>query len=325
MFGSRPRPAAAALALFLSGVLAAALAPQAFGLVVFEEAQLSGITNTSSGTSTHSSSSSGKSSSLRIARPVGVLPGDLMLAGLTARLSSSAQITPPSGWRQVRRDSNIGGATLTQALYYKTADSSDFGPFTWRFSSSTGVAGGIIAFSGLEQSAPVRASSGLYQSNSRLIAAPGLTTTLDDTPVVGFFGGSSRMTIAPPNGMSEEYDLMNGSGGKFSVSSESSWLLQSRAGPTGFKVATGSAAASSSIGQLVVLAPASVPLRLRLLLRLLRRRLRRRRLRRHPRPGRSVQCAASIPRLPGIRTLRRVLSIGQCLPAHSWPRTAPRL
>src|SRR6266545_1124752 len=108
MSGSRPRPAAALLALFLFGVLAAAFAPQASGVVRLDESQTSGASNSSSETSAYSSSSSGRSSSLTIARPAGVLPGDLMLAGVTARLSSSAQITPPSGWMQVRRDSNIG-------------------------------------------------------------------------------------------------------------------------------------------------------------------------------------------------------------------------
>jgi hypothetical protein len=75
----------------------------------------------------------GKSASLTILRPAGALPGDLMFAGLTVRLSASERITAPSGWLQILRDSNIGGTSLTQALYYKIVDSSDFGPLTWRF------------------------------------------------------------------------------------------------------------------------------------------------------------------------------------------------
>ena len=152
MFGSRPRPAAVSLALLISALLAAFFAAHASGAVRLEET--SGFES-----SLYSSSSSGKSASLTITRPAGVQPGDVMLAGVTARLSSSGRITAPNGWTQIRRDSNIGGTALTQALYYKVADSSDFGPFTWRFSSMTGVAGGIVAFHGVDPNAPVRALS----------------------------------------------------------------------------------------------------------------------------------------------------------------------
>src|SRR5687767_7646549 len=72
------------------------------------------------GMSTAKTSSSVRS--VTLAKPAGVLAGDVMLAAIDVRLSSVAQITPPAGWTLVRSDSNGGiGAELTQALYVHVA------------------------------------------------------------------------------------------------------------------------------------------------------------------------------------------------------------
>src|SRR5262245_56669595 len=182
MLGSRPRPAAISLVALLCAACAAVFAPHASGRVLLNEPAGNYASNSLN------SSGAGKSSSMSLMKPGGVVPGDVMLAGVTARLASNARILAPNGWTLIRRDSNVGGTALTQALYYKVADSTDFGPFTWRFSTNTGFDGGITAFRGLDPTAPVRGVSGLYQANSRLIAAPGLTTAEANQPVVGFYG-----------------------------------------------------------------------------------------------------------------------------------------
>src|SRR5215204_981527 len=66
-----------------------------------------------------------RASSLTVPNPGGV-SGEVVVGVVTARLSGSGSITAPFGWTEVRRDSNIGGAALSQALYTKVV--SDFEP-----------------------------------------------------------------------------------------------------------------------------------------------------------------------------------------------------
>ena len=228
---------------------------------------------------------SSKSSSLTIARPSGVVGGHVMIAALTPRLSPSGTITAPLGWTLIRRDKNIGGTSLSQALFYKVVSTLEPSSYTWRFSSNVGATGGITAFGGVDTVAPVAANSGLYSANASLIAAPSVTTGVDGTLVVGFFGNSSRTSMTPPTAMVEGYDTSNNAS-----TSESASFVKSTAGPTGFQVARASSSANSAIGQVLALAPGAAP---HLTLRRLRLRLRRLRLRLRLRPSAATASATT--------------------------------
>jgi len=121
---------------------------------------------------------------MRLAVPPETQAGDLLLATVTARLSSRGRISPQGGWRRVRETSNVGGPALTQAVYYKFADASDPGRLqTWHFSSAAGAAGGVLAFGGVDPDAPIQAASGKYSANSRYITAAPLVTVEPDSLV----------------------------------------------------------------------------------------------------------------------------------------------
>ena len=179
-----------------------------------------------------------------------------MIAVVTARLSGSEAITSPAGWTRVRRDSNIGGAALSQVLQYKVAGAFEPDSYTWTFSSSVGATGGITAWGGVDVSAPIVTHGGLYSANTRLIAAPSITTTVDGALVLSLYGNSSKSSMTAPSGMLEEYDVTTESSNNASTS-ESSSYAQTNRGPTGYKVATSSSSSRSTIGQSLALTPDS--------------------------------------------------------------------
>jgi hypothetical protein len=54
----------------------------------------------------------------------------------------------------------------------------------WTFSSPVGATGGITAYGGVNISTPVVTHGGLYSANTRLIAAPSITTSVDGALVI---------------------------------------------------------------------------------------------------------------------------------------------
>jgi hypothetical protein len=152
MFGSRPRQCVAppVLLILFALVFAGASASPATAKMTLDPGEAADSGGGAPGTtvfvrSASTAATSSKSTSLIVARPL-VVGGDVMVAGISTRLSPSETITPPLGWTLIRRDANIGGSALSQALYVRVAGSPELPTsYTWRFSSSTGAAGGIIA------------------------------------------------------------------------------------------------------------------------------------------------------------------------------------
>src|SRR5262245_33957469 len=178
MFGSRPRPAAAVLACiaFVGLYMLVAGLPTASAARV-GDSETGLAFDPHRGLSTSSRSNS-RTNSLTIASP-SALGGEMMVAAITVRLPAGAVLTPPADWTLIRRDSNIGGSALTQGLYYKLATAFEPASYTWRFSAAAGATGGITAFTGVDAQNPVEAHAGLYSANTRLIAAPSVTTSVN--------------------------------------------------------------------------------------------------------------------------------------------------
>ena len=97
----------------------------------------------------------GFGSRLTIQRPASAAEGDVLVASVAARLSSTASIIPPSGWNLIRRDSNAPQyLSLTQGLYYKVAGASEPARYTWTLASSASAAGAIIDVKGVDGQRP---------------------------------------------------------------------------------------------------------------------------------------------------------------------------
>ena len=106
---------AAILGLALYGAFASPAAARPFYAEEPGYAPLEGGSITIRGSATAWTS---RASSLTVPNPGG-LGGELLVGVVTARLSGGGSITAPVGWIEVRRDSNIGGAALSQALVHQ--------------------------------------------------------------------------------------------------------------------------------------------------------------------------------------------------------------
>ena len=141
---------------------------------------------------------------LTVQRPRSTAGGDLLVASVSARMSGVDSIVPPNGWTLIRRDSNAPPyLSLTQALYYKVAGSSEPANYGWTLASSVSVAGSIVDVHGIDVSQPVDSHSGAFTPNSRSFVAPSITTTAAGDVVLGFFTMTSSKGIRPPDEMTE--------------------------------------------------------------------------------------------------------------------------
>ena len=96
---------------------------------------------------------------LTIHRPSGTAAGDVMIASIAVRPDTAA-ITAPANWTLVRRIDNTNVNANSVAVYYKVAGASEPANYTWTFSTSTGSAGGIHTFSGVDTGNPIDVEGG---------------------------------------------------------------------------------------------------------------------------------------------------------------------
>jgi hypothetical protein len=143
---------------------------------------------------------------LTISKPAGTRVDDLMVASIGVR-PDTAVITPPSGWTLVRRTNNANPNANSLATYWKAAGATEPANYAWTFDTSTGSAGGILAFSGVEQSNPINIENGQNTANGLTHAAPSVTTTVADTMIVTSHSFSSSETWTPPTSMTEVVDV----------------------------------------------------------------------------------------------------------------------
>ena len=210
-----------------------------------------------------SSASNGNGlTTLTIAKPTGLAVDDQMIAQVTVRNGTSAFICPPAGWTSVdRRDSTT---VLAQEVFRKTATAADVAAtnFPFTLDNTAGCAsplsqkasGGIIAYYGVDNSAPISAFDGLANASNVNIAAPTISPAANDV-ILGVFGTATGTTVTAPIGsptFTERWDTAStGAGAATRTTSELATAL-SAGGATGTKTAV-AAAAAVNIGQLVSL------------------------------------------------------------------------
>jgi hypothetical protein len=181
---------------------------------------------------------------IKITKPAGVIPGDLLIAGLYVRGAPS--VTAPAGWTLIRQD----GSAFS---YRRVAGASEPASYTWTYPENHTAAGAIAAYTGVDTSDPVQVTSGRVNGKSVSLTAPSITTTKPGTMVVGVFGVGRKTTINRPSGMKERADVASTNGTK-NVTAELSELLLVGPAITGDKVATAGAAGKNA-GQLIGLNP----------------------------------------------------------------------
>ena len=177
-------------------------------------------------------------STITLPRPTTTTAGDVLVASIDARLSGTATIAPPSGWVLIRRDSSAPGyRSLSQALYYKLAGSSEPASYRWTLASSVSAAGAILDLKGINPSSPIDSHSGAFTPKSSSFTAPSVTTTSARDVVLGFFGTTSSKSIQPPAALTEEFDIGWWSR-SWSLDAEGAAYVQASAGATGNRTAS---------------------------------------------------------------------------------------
>jgi hypothetical protein len=161
-----------------------------------------------------------------------------------------------SGWTSITSAALGGSATKYGTLLYKIAGSAEASSYSFSLGSgTTGGAGAIIAFSGVDNTTPFDVATGTISSSaSTSVTAGSITTVTQNTVVimfgqaVGVTGGSSTSwsglswrTATSPGSLSEKYDAQQSTR---RVSVGAAWALKSTAGSTG----AGSATIASSVG-----------------------------------------------------------------------------
>jgi hypothetical protein len=187
--------------------------------------------------------------SLTLNTPAGVLTGDVMVAHVVVRATSTV-ITPPGGWVLIRRDNTT--SSIGVALYYKIASASEPAGQTFTFSSAEQASGGIGAYSGVNNSSPIDASSGQYNPSTGTITAPSVTTTFSNDQLLFFAADTTATTVTPPAGMTQRWLATT-----TQTTSEMADQALGSAGATGTRVGTAASTSTSNIGELVALKPAN--------------------------------------------------------------------
>jgi hypothetical protein len=181
---------------------------------------------------------------LTIARPDGVEPGDLLLAQIRHR--STSTLTAPAGWTQV---ATITRSTAHHGVYYKIAGASE--PASYGFNQNTNagrMAGGIGAYLGVDPDAPINAWAASALDTATLVA-PTATATVDNALVVRLWGWRAPSATnsgvgfnTPPAGVTERWSQQVG----HANDDRNRVLAGDRVQPTAGAVGTATASGSTS-------------------------------------------------------------------------------
>jgi hypothetical protein len=194
--------------------------------------------------------------SLTISKPSGTVEGDVMIASIAVR-PDTAVITAPANWTLVRRVDNANPNANSLAVYYKVAGASEPADYTWTFSTSTGSAGGIQSFAGVDQSNPIDVENGQNTASGLTHATPSVTTTVTNTMLVTSHAFTSSATWTPPAGMTEVFDVASETVPSASgISIEGNYVIQAAADATGAKTATAGNDADVGNAHILALKPA---------------------------------------------------------------------
>lgn len=189
---------------------------------------------------------------LQLATPPGTAVGDALLASVSVR--GKPNIKPPAGWTLVL--STRLSTTMSQAVYVRIAGPSEPSSGTWTFSKAVAAAGGMLAYTGVDTSAPVDDARGQTNAASTTITAPSVTTSTTGDVLVAFFGTAQATALTPASSLLERYEAA--ATGKFKLTAAAADESVPAAGSTGARTAA-SGASAGSIGQMVALRPAVEP------------------------------------------------------------------
>lgn len=189
------------------------------------------------------------SKSLVIPKPVGLAAGDVMIAQVSARYNDP--IISPTGWKLVR-DTPFGNAGR-MTTFWKSATDNEASSYAFSTNYSSGKAGGIAAWRGIDPVNPIDASSSKTGTGNS-VTASGVTTSNANAPVLFLAGQIGPYSYTPPSGLTEHWDVKN-TAGSYKTNAIEADYIKTSAGSTGNKTAVSSGAGGGWMAQLVALRP----------------------------------------------------------------------
>jgi MSHA biogenesis protein MshQ len=143
----------------------------------------------------------GPVSSVTLKAPAGIVAGNLMVAFVAQNTTTLPAVSAaPSGWTEVLEQDN--GASIGGSVYYKIATSADVAgttTYTWTCSAAAYSGGVILAFSGVDNIAPVVVSGSESSAASGTWKAPSITPGVANTMLVVLFAGDAGSDAAMNN------------------------------------------------------------------------------------------------------------------------------
>ena len=190
-----------------------------------------------------SATSGSGATSLAINKPTGVASGNVMIALLT--VTGTGALTEPSGWTVIQDKTQ--GTALRQITYYKVAGSSEPSSYSWGLGSTRQASGGIIDYSGVNDTAPIDASASASGASGNAVAGS-LTTSVPNDQVIIASGFNINTTVTAPTGTTDRGQLPSPL-----TTTDLADFTQASAGATGSKTATPANSSSAWIAQTVAL------------------------------------------------------------------------
>lgn len=184
---------------------------------------------------------------LVITKPTGVAEGNVMVATVTAK--ETGAVTAPSGWTAIKNLTQ--GTALRQVTYYKVATASEAASYSWSLGTSRAASGGIVDYSGVNQTVPIAATaSGSGESGNA--TAPSVTTSAANDLVLAAGSFAAATTVTADASTTERFDVASGSN-----TSEVADFTQASAGATTAKTITPAVSTGAWIAQTIAVRDAS--------------------------------------------------------------------
>jgi hypothetical protein len=185
--------------------------------------------------------------SLTLAKPTGVVAGDVMFANIELKSGVATQFPSLSGWTNVTAPVDFEGAGAHHrcALLYRVAGASEPSSYIFTWPNNANNAGAIVAFANVNNSTPFDVTPGSYTDPTTSGPISGVTsiTTASAYAAVLMFAATfenatltSFATTTSPGALSQLYGNVSNSNAAVGAG----WNLKETAGPTG----TGSATSS---------------------------------------------------------------------------------
>lgn len=208
---------------------------------------------------------------ITISKPTNTVQNDVMIAAIAVRLQT-VTITAPAGWTLVRRQNNPVSTDSSLAIYRRVAGAAEGASYTWCLTTaappactggtgtvSSGSAGGILSFSGVDISSVVvaEAAASTAAAATSFIAPSVNTGTVTNTMVLTHFSLPSSEPWVRPAGTTLGYDaasLDNTPPQIPGVDILAAYILRPASGATPTYTATNGASSGADAGNMDTLA-----------------------------------------------------------------------